>query len=118
MREWKGENMNIKKLLFGSYDYNKTSEDDREKDLIMNDKKETEIMDKEKEIEKEIEKTIDEFFRIRKKFSNGSWMTINRYYNDTVNKKLRDISVELTDDELLETKNRMISNKVFKLTEH
>ncbi|SUN02081.1 Uncharacterised protein [Streptococcus agalactiae] len=44
-------------------------------------------------------------------------MTINRYYNDTVNKKLGDISVELTDDELLEIKNRMISNKVFKLTE-
>lgn len=103
--------MNIKKLLFGSYDYNKTSEDDREKDLIMNDKKETEIMDK------EIEKTIDEFFRIRKKFTKGSWMTINRYYNDTVNKKLRDISVELTDDELLEIKNRMISNKVFELKE-
>lgn len=80
-------------------------------------KKETEIMDKEKEIEKEIEKTIDEFFRIRTKFTNGSWMTINRYYNDTVNKKLGDISVELTDDELLEIKNRMISNKVFKLTE-
>ncbi|HFQ8395475.1 Uncharacterised protein [Streptococcus agalactiae] len=53
--------MNIKKLLFGSYDYNKTSEDDREKDLIMNDKKETEIMDKEKEIEKEIEKRLMNF---------------------------------------------------------